>query len=137
VGVSRDVMEHQLQVNPSAKPKKQKLQKMSNEKAEASRAEVQRLLDVGFIREVTYSQWLANVVMVRKRNGKWQMCTDFTNLNKCFPKDNFPLTRINKMVNFIAGCDMMVLLDYFSRYHQIWIRREDKEKTTFITPFDT
>jgi hypothetical protein len=137
VGVSRDVMEHQLQVNPSAKPKKQKLQKMSNEKAEASRAEVQRLLDVGFIREVTYSQWLANVVMVRKRNGKWQMCTDFTNLNKCFPKDNFPLTRINKMVNFIAGCDMMVLLDCFSRYHQIWIRREDEEKTTFITPFDT
>jgi hypothetical protein len=130
-------MEHQLQVNPSAKPKKQKLQKMSNEKAEASRAEVQRLLDVGFIKEVTYSQWLANVVMVRKRNGKWQMCTDFTNLNKCFPKDNFPLTRINKMVNFIAGCDMMVLLDCFSRYHQIWIRREDKEKTTFITPFDT
>jgi hypothetical protein len=137
VGVSRDVMEHQLQVNPSAKPKKQKLRKMSNEKAEASRAEVQRLLDVGFIREVTYSQWLANVVMVRKRNGKWRMCKDFTNLNKCFPKDDFPLTRINKMVNFIAGCDMMVLLDYFSRYHQIWIRREDKEKTTFITPFDT
>jgi hypothetical protein len=137
VGVSRDVMEHQLQVNPSAKPKKQKLRKMSNEKAEASRAEVQRLLDVGFIREVTYSQWLANVVMVRKRNGKWQMCTDFTNLNKCFPKDNFPLTRINKMVNFIAGCDMMVLLDCFSRYHQIWIRREDEEKTTFITPSDT
>jgi hypothetical protein len=110
---------------------------MSNEKAEASRAEVQRLLDVGFIREVTYSQWLANVVMVRKRNGKWRMCKDFTNLNKCFPKDDFPLTRINKMVNFIAGCDMMVLLDCFSRYHQIWIRREDKEKTTFITPFDT
>jgi hypothetical protein len=68
--VSRDVIEHRLQVNPSAKPKKQKLRKMFEEKVEAAKAEVQRLLDAGFIREVTYPQWLANVVMVRKKNGK-------------------------------------------------------------------
>jgi hypothetical protein len=71
VGVSRDVIEHQLQVNPNAKPKKQKLRKISKEKVEAVKAKVQRLLDAGFIREVTYPQWLANVVMVRKKNGKW------------------------------------------------------------------
>jgi hypothetical protein len=53
------------------KPKKQKLRKMSEEKIEAAKAEVQWLLDAGFIREVTYPQWLANVVMVRKKNGKW------------------------------------------------------------------
>jgi hypothetical protein len=69
VGVSRDVIEHRLQVIPSAKPKKQKLHKMSEEKVEAARAEVQRLLDTGFIREVTYPQWLSNVVMVRKKNA--------------------------------------------------------------------
>jgi hypothetical protein len=67
VGVSRDVIEHRLQVGPSARPKKQKLRKMSEEKVEAVKAKIQRLLDVGFIREVTYPQWLANVVMVRKR----------------------------------------------------------------------
>jgi hypothetical protein len=67
VEVSRDVIEHRLQFNPSAKPMKQKLHKISEEKVEAARVEVQRMLDAGFIREVTYPQWLANVVMVRKR----------------------------------------------------------------------
>jgi hypothetical protein len=56
VGVNRDIIEHMLQVNPNAKPRKQKLQKMSEEKVEVAKAEVQRLLDIGFIREVTYPQ---------------------------------------------------------------------------------
>jgi hypothetical protein len=70
VGVSRDVIEHRLQISPSAKPKKQKLHKMADEKIQAEKAEVQRLLDIGFIREVVYPKWLSNVVMVRKKNGK-------------------------------------------------------------------
>jgi hypothetical protein len=60
-----------LQVNPNEKSKKQKLRKMSEEKIEAAKAEVQRLLDAGFIREVTYPQWLANIVMAHKKNRKW------------------------------------------------------------------
>jgi hypothetical protein len=95
-GVSRDIIEHKLQIKPSAKPKKQKLHKMSDEKVVAVKAEVQKLLDVGFICEVQYPSWLANVVMVKKNNGKWRMCTNFTNLNKCCPKDDFPLSRIDK-----------------------------------------
>jgi hypothetical protein len=71
VGANRDVIKHRLQVSTSARPKKQKLHKMSEEKVEAAKAKVQRLLDAGFIREVAYPQWLANVVMVRKKNGKW------------------------------------------------------------------
>jgi hypothetical protein len=71
IGVSREVIEHKLQVNPNVKLKKQKLYKMSEEKIEAMKAEVLCLLDAEFIREVTYPQWLANVVMVRKKNGKW------------------------------------------------------------------
>jgi hypothetical protein len=71
IGVSREVIEHKLQVNPNTKPKKQKLRKMSKEKIKAAKAEVQHLLDAEFIREVTYSQWLANVVMVHKKNSEW------------------------------------------------------------------
>jgi hypothetical protein len=71
VGISRDIIEHRLQVSPSGGPKKQNLRKMSEEKVEAAKAEVQRLLDAGFIREVVYPLWLANVVMVRKKNDKW------------------------------------------------------------------
>jgi hypothetical protein len=55
---------------------------MSDEKIEVAKAMVQRLLDAGFIREVTYPQWLPNVVIVKKKNGKWQMGIDFTDLNK-------------------------------------------------------
>jgi hypothetical protein len=98
---------------------------MLEEKVEAAKAEVQRLLDAGFIREIIYPQWLANVVMVRKKNGKWRMCTDFTDLNRCCPKDNFPLTRIDNIINSAVGCEMMALLDYFSDYHQIWLRKKD------------
>jgi hypothetical protein len=71
IGVSRQIIEHKLQGNPNVKPKKQKLRKISEEKIEVVKAEVQRLLDTRFIKEVTYSYWLTNIVMVRKKNGKW------------------------------------------------------------------
>jgi hypothetical protein len=71
VGVSKEIIEHKLQVNLNMKPKKQKHHKMSEKKVEAVQAEVQRRLDAGFMREVTYPQWLANLVMVQKKNIKW------------------------------------------------------------------
>jgi hypothetical protein len=64
------------------------------------------------------------------------MCIDFTDLNKCCPKDDFSLARIDQIVDSTAGCEIMALLDCFSGYHQIWLHTED-EKTSFITPFGT
>jgi hypothetical protein len=55
---------------------------LSDEMITTAKAEVQRLLDACFIREVQYPTWLANVVMVKNNNGKWRMCTNFTDLNK-------------------------------------------------------
>jgi hypothetical protein len=69
MGVSRDIIEHKLQVNPFTRPKKQKLCKMSDEKVTAAKAEVQRLMNAGFIHEVRYPSWLANVVMAKKKNA--------------------------------------------------------------------
>jgi hypothetical protein len=65
------------------------------------------------------------------------MCTDFIDLNKYCPKDDFSLMRIGKVVDSAAGCEIMALLDCLSGYHQIWLCKEDEEKTSFITPFDT
>jgi hypothetical protein len=65
------------------------------------------------------------------------MCIDFTSLNKACPKDNFPLLRIDKIVDSAAGCEVMSLLDCFSGYHQIYMKEEDKASTSFITPFST
>jgi hypothetical protein len=73
--------------------------------------------------------------MVPKKNGNMRMCIDFTELNKAFPKDPYPLPRID-VIDQAAGCDMLSLLDCFSGYHQVWMRREDEAKTRFTTPFD-
>jgi hypothetical protein len=101
---------------------------MAEEKVKVAKAEMQRLLDVDFIREVKYPQWLANIIMVRKKNRNWWMCTDFTDLNKCCPIDNFSLARIDQIVDTAAGSKTMALLDYFLGYHRIWLREEDEEK---------
>jgi hypothetical protein len=130
IGVSREVIEHKLQVNPNAKPKKQKLRKMSEEKIDVAKAEVQDLLDTGFIREVRYPQWLANIVMVRKKNEKWRMCTNFTDLNKCCPKDDFPLARIDQIVDSAASYDIMALLDYFQAITRYGFAEKTKKKLT-------
>jgi hypothetical protein len=137
VGASRTIIEHSLGIDPSVRPKKQRLRKMSDEKTEAAKVEVHRLLEANFIEPVAYPTWLANVVMVQKKSGKWRMCIDFTSLNKACPKDNFPLPRINKIVDSAAGCEVMSLIDCFSGYHQIYMKEEDKASTSFITPFGT
>jgi hypothetical protein len=116
-GVNRDIIEHSLNVDPSFRPRKQRLRKMSDDKAEGARNEVKRLLSAGVIREVTYPKWLANTVMVKKANGKWRMCIDFTDLNKACSKDEFPLPRIDSLVDATASSELMSLLDYYSGYH--------------------
>jgi hypothetical protein len=65
------------------------------------------------------------------------MCVDFTDLNKACKKDDFPLERVDKIVDYAANSEMLSLLDMFSRYDQTRVRREDEEKTSFITPFGT
>jgi hypothetical protein len=135
VGVSRTVIEHNRGIDPSVRPKKQRLRKMSDEKTKAAKAEVHHLLEANFIELVAYPMWLANVVMVQKKSSKWRMWIDFTSINKACPKDNFPLPRINKIIDSAGGCEVMSLLDCFSSYHQICMKEEDKASTSFITPF--
>ena len=88
---------------------------------------------MGFIREVYYPNWLANVVLMKKANGKWRMCVDFTDLNKACPKDSFPLPRIDQLVDSTAEHKLLTFMDVFSRYNQIKMAEEDQEKTAFIT----
>jgi hypothetical protein len=110
---------------------------MFEDKAEGARNEVNRLLSAGVIREVKYPEWLANTVMVKKANGKWRMCIDFTDLNKACPMDEFPLPRIDSLVDAAASSELMSLLDCYSCYHQIWMKKEDEPKTSFIIPSGT
>jgi hypothetical protein len=110
---------------------------MSEEKVKGVEAKVQRLQDAKVIREVKYPVWLANTIPMKKKNGKWRMCVDFTDLNKACKKDDFPLERVDKIVDDAANSEMLSLLDMFSGYNHIRVRKEDEEKTSFITPFGT
>ena len=105
----------------------------AQERDKAVGEEVRKLLEAGFIREVYYPDWLANVVMVRKNNGKWRMCVDFTDLNRACSKDSYPLPRIDTLVDSTARHKLLSFMDAFSGYNQIKMKEEDQEKTSFVT----
>ena len=84
---------------------------------------------VGYIKEVNYPDWLSNVVMVKKSNEKWNMCMDFTDLNKACLNDNFLLSIINRLVDVSSKNKVLCLMDAFNGYNQILIYPKDQEKT--------
>ena len=132
-GIDPTIITHRLNVNPSFKPVKQKRRSFALERQKAINEEVDKLLQAGEIREVEYPEWLANVVLVKKANGKWRLCIDFTDINRSFPKDNFPLLRIDLIVDATAGHELLSFMDAFSGYNQISMDPYDQEKTSFVT----
>jgi hypothetical protein len=94
-GVPRELAEHSLHVRPDARPFKQPLRRFAEEKRKAIGEKIAWLLAAGFIMEVFYPHWLANPVLVLKKNNTWRMCIDYTSLNKACPKDPFVLPRID------------------------------------------
>src|SRR5579883_1945204 len=135
-GVPRSLIEHSLNVDPTAKPKKQRLRHFAQERRDAIKAEITKLLAAGFIKEVFHAEWLANPVLVRKKNNnEWRMCVDYTDPNKHCLKDPFGLPRIDQVVDSTAGYSLLCFLDCYSGYHQIALKEEDQIKTSFITPF--
>jgi hypothetical protein len=73
-GILREVAAHSLDIRAGSKPVRQRLRRFDEEKHRAIREEVHKLLVVGFIKEVFHPEWLANPVLVKKKNGKWRMC---------------------------------------------------------------
>jgi hypothetical protein len=103
-------------------------------KKEAIQKEVTTLLAAGFIREILHPDWLANPVLVRKKDSdEWHMCVDYTDLNKHCPKDPFKLPCLNQIIDSTAGSALLSFLDCYLGYHQIALRVKDLSKTSFIT----
>jgi hypothetical protein len=134
-GILREVAEHSLDILPYSKAVQQCLRCFDEERRRAIGVELWRLLEVGFIKEVFHPTWLANPVLVKKKIGKWQMCVDYTGLNKACPKVPFPLPRIDQIVDSTPGCELLCFLDAYSAYHQIKMKEYDQLATSFITPF--
>jgi hypothetical protein len=118
-GIPSEVAEHSLDSHGSSRPVKQHLHKFDEEKCRVIREEVNKLLAAGFIKEVLHPEWLANLVLVRKKGGKWRMCIDYTGLNKACPKVPYPLPQIDQIIDSTAGCETLSFLDAYSGYHQI------------------
>jgi len=133
-GSNPSVITHRLNVYPSSKPIRQKKRVFAPKQDNAIKEEVQKLTTAKFIREVYYPNWLANVVMVKKANGKWKMCVDFTDLNKACPKDSYQLPRIDQLVDSTTGHKLLSFIDAFSGYNQIRMDEVDQEKTSLINP---
>ncbi|XP_021863719.1 uncharacterized protein [Spinacia oleracea] len=132
-GIDPAVAVHKLNVDSAMKPVRQKKMNHGEARNLAAVAEVQKLMDAGFIRPCQYPDWVANVGLVPKPNGTWRMCVDYTNLNKACPKDSFPLPKIDRLVDSTAGHAMMSFMDAYSGFHQIPLWPEDQKKTSFVT----
>ena len=124
-GVDPNIICHHLNVNPSVTPRRQAPRRLSKEHAKAVKSEVTKLKQAGAIKEVFYPQWLANIVVVKKKIGKWHMCVDFTDLNKACPKDPFLMPQIDQLVDATVGHHRMSFLDAFQGYYQIPLSLDD------------
>ncbi|KAM1606294.1 hypothetical protein PS2_026917 [Malus domestica] len=141
-GISPDIIYHRLSIDPKTKPMRQKRRSYDAERYEAMKAEVEQLKGIGFVREVNYPTWVANVVLIKKNPTKeslplqkvlWRMCVDYTNLNKGCTNDSFHFPLIDRLIDSTAGCELLSFMDAYSGYNQILINPLDQEHTTFTT----
>jgi hypothetical protein len=101
--ISREVSEHTLNIKPGSRPVKQGMQRFNQEKNRAMGEELSRLLAAGFVREIQHPDWIANLVLVPKKNGKWWMCVDYTSQNKTCLKDPFPSLKSIRLSTSLSG----------------------------------
>lgn len=136
-GLDPELVLHHLPLLPGTKPYKKNLSKMHPQITLLVKIEVQKLLDVGFIRPIDYAEWISNLFLVTKNTGGIIICTNFRDLNKACPKVDFLLPNIDMIVDLTAGNEMLSLMEGFSGYNQIKIAIEDQAKTTFTCPWGT
>jgi hypothetical protein len=132
-GIDESVITHKLSISPETKPVVQRKRKVGEERRTIIDEEVEKLKKAGFIEEVKYPSWLANVVMEKKANGKWRMCVDFTDLNKACPKDPYPLPNIDRLIDGASGYKTLSFMDAYSGYNQIKMNPADASHTAFMT----
>ena len=115
--VSPKVITHKLNVDSTCYSMKQKRRNFIPDHSQAINKVVTKLLEVSFIREVQYQEWLTNVVLAKKANEKWQICINYTYLNKACLKDSYTLSMIDRLVDATSSFDIMSFMDAFSGYN--------------------
>jgi len=131
--LDRRVAMHHLNINSDIKPVKQQQRLFRPEIMETIQSEVKKLIDSGFIREEQHPDWVANIVPVTKKKRKIRICIDFRDLNKAYPKDEFPLPITDVMIDNTYEFERMSFVDGFSGYNQIKMYPDDEKHTSFRT----
>jgi hypothetical protein len=126
------IIQHIIPMKPQTKPFQQKLRKMHPSLEPQVKDELNKLLAARIIFPVRHTQWIANLVPVRKKNGDIRLCVDFINLNKASKKDNYLVPPMEKILQCVSGFEMLSLLDGFSSYNQVLVSHDDQLKTAFL-----
>ncbi|GJW30837.1 reverse transcriptase domain-containing protein [Tanacetum coccineum] len=124
-------MEHKLNEYNHVKPIKQNKRGLGPDRNMAAYKETEELTKAGILRKVKHQTWVANPVMVKKSDGGWRMCVDFTSINKECPKDCYPLPEIDRKIESLSGFRLKCFLDAYKGYHQIQMAEEDEDKIAF------
>jgi hypothetical protein len=95
------------------------------------------MYDVNIIVPLRFSKWVSNLVPTRKKSGEIRLCIDFRNLNKVSVKDNYPLPKMDHILQKVVGSSRISLLDVFSGYKKVLVHHEEQEKAAFTTPWGT
>ena len=133
-GLSREMVEHKLPIRLDKKPVKQIPRRFAPQVLSKIKEEIEILLKSKFIRTARYVDWLANIVLVIKKNGTLRVCIDFRDLNNATPKDEYPMPVSEMLVDSAAGFEYLSILDGYSGYNQFFIAEEDVSKTAFRCP---
>jgi hypothetical protein len=132
-GFDPTLIQNSIPIKEGIKLARQKQRPINSALEATIRKELEKLLKAGIIFLIKYSEWVSNLVPVRKTTSHIRLCIDFCALNRASIKEHSPLPNMEMILQQVAGSQMMSLLDSFSGYNQIKVKREDKYKTTFIT----
>jgi hypothetical protein len=136
-GIDPKIVENEITTYLDAKPIRQKIRPVNPKKVATIKVEVEKLLKASFIYPIHLTQWVSNLVPVNKKHRMNHVCSNFHDLNKACPKDNFPTPFIDQIIDECVGCDAFSFIDDFSGYNQIQIKPKDQHKMTFICPWGT
>jgi hypothetical protein len=131
------IIEHKIPLKEEAKPFRKRLRQINPMLLPIMEREVKKLLDTQIIVPLRYSEWVANLVPVRKKNREIRLCVDFRNLNRSSRKDNYPFPKMEHILQRVTGASRISMIDGFSGYNQIYVLPEDREKTAFTTLWGT
>lgn len=136
-GIDPQLCMHHIYIEKGARPIQKPQCRLNPHLKDIVKEELQKLLDVDFIYLISDNKWVSPLVVVPKKNGKWQICVDYRKLNKATQKDHFPLPFIDQVLDTLVGKKFFSFLDGFCGYNQIQIAPEDQDKTNFTYPWGT